>query len=148
MSLSSSSDPRVGSARDNSTSPGLSRVVSGSNSSSIENLLGTLIPVLVFSAVCVILFVILRRKYPRVYAPRSFLNSLEPQYVSTSSPLRSVPETDIVKAREVHRFPRDGLIGFENFIASLPSSFSTTPLWMGISSFASFGWWVSYVWSG
>jgi hypothetical protein len=142
------SDPRVGSARDNSTSPGLSRVISGSNSSSISNLLGTLIPVLVFSSVCVIAFIILRRKYPRVYAPRSFLNSLEPQYVPSSGPACSVPTTDIVKARKVRRFQRDGLTGFENSIASLPSSSSTTPLLMDISSFASFAWWVSYAWSG
>lgn len=80
------SDPRVGSARDNSTSPGLSRVVSGSNTSSVSNLLSTLVPVLIFSAVCLIIFIVLRRKCPRVYSPRSLLKSLEPQYVLSRAP--------------------------------------------------------------
>jgi hypothetical protein len=75
----SGNDPRVGSARDNSTSPKISRLASGTNSSSISDLVATLVPVLVISAVCIIVFVFLRRKCPRVYSPRSFLKSLEPQ---------------------------------------------------------------------
>lgn len=74
-------DPRVGSARDNSTSTGLSRVVSGTNSSSGSDLVATLVPVLIWTALCVIIFIVLRRKCPRVYSPRSILKSLEPQYV-------------------------------------------------------------------
>ncbi|EXJ72393.1 uncharacterized protein A1O5_04897 [Cladophialophora psammophila CBS 110553] len=79
-------DPRVGSARDNSTSPGLSRVVSGSNSSSTSNLVATLVPVLIWAALCIIIFVILRRKCPRVYAPRASLKSLEPHEKSAPLP--------------------------------------------------------------
>src|ERR1700749_4074790 len=84
ISTDGATDPRVGSARDNSTSPGLSRVIAGSNSSSGRNLLATLIPVLLWAIICLIIFIILRRKCPRVYAPRSFLKSLEPQYVIQS----------------------------------------------------------------
>ncbi|KIX96826.1 uncharacterized protein Z520_07546 [Fonsecaea multimorphosa CBS 102226] len=79
-------DPRVGSARDNSTSPGLSRVVSGSNSSSTSDLVATLVPVLIWAALCIIIFVILRRKCPRVYAPRALLKSLEPHEKSAPLP--------------------------------------------------------------
>ncbi|OQV05168.1 hypothetical protein CLAIMM_09952 [Cladophialophora immunda] len=79
-------DPRVGSARDNSTSPGLSRVVSGSNSSSTSNLVATLVPVLIWAALCAIIFVTLRRKCPRVYAPRAILKSLEPHEKSPPLP--------------------------------------------------------------
>ncbi|KAL6243345.1 hypothetical protein RBB50_009897 [Rhinocladiella similis] len=71
-------DPRVGSARDNSTSPGLSRIAQGSNSSSTSDLVATLVPVLILFGVCLIIFVIARRKFHRVYAPRSILRSLEP----------------------------------------------------------------------
>ncbi len=74
-------DPRVGSARDNSSAPGLSRIGSGSNSSSSSSLLSTLVPVLIWAAVCLVVFVVLRRKCPRVYAPRALLKSLDPQYV-------------------------------------------------------------------
>ena len=44
----------------------------------------TLVPVLIYATVCVTIFFVLRRKLPRVYAPRSYLSSLEPQYVSPS----------------------------------------------------------------
>ncbi|ETI23483.1 hypothetical protein G647_05285 [Cladophialophora carrionii CBS 160.54] len=79
-------DPRVGSARDNSTSPGLSRMVAGSNSSSGRNLLATLVPVLIWAAICIIIFIISRRKCPRVYAPRTLLRSLEPHERSPPLP--------------------------------------------------------------
>lgn len=79
------SDPRVGSARDNSTSPGLSRQIAGSNSSSLESLVATLVPVLIWAVLCITIFIVLRRKCPRVYAPRALLKSLEPQYVKGSS---------------------------------------------------------------
>lgn len=74
-------DPRTGSARNNHTSPGLSRIAQGSNSSATSNLVATLVPVLILFGVCLIIFVIARRKFLRVYAPRSILKSLEPQYV-------------------------------------------------------------------
>lgn len=72
-------DPRVGSARDNSTAPGLSRIGSGTNSASVTGLLATIIPVGIWTVVCVLIFIVLRRKCHRVYAPRAVLKSLEPQ---------------------------------------------------------------------
>ncbi|TEY42312.1 hypothetical protein BOTCAL_0395g00060 [Botryotinia calthae] len=84
--LNQSSDPRIGSSRDNSTSPTLAVAGSGSNSSSFSALFSTLIPVGVFAIVCTISFLVLRRKYPRVYAPRTFLSSLEPHERSKELP--------------------------------------------------------------
>ncbi|KEF60534.1 uncharacterized protein A1O9_02095 [Exophiala aquamarina CBS 119918] len=80
------SDPRVGSARDNSTAPGVSRIGSGTNSASVTGLLATLIPVGIWTAICVLIFVVLRRKCHRVYAPRSVLKSLEPHERSAPLP--------------------------------------------------------------
>lgn len=73
------SNPRTGSSRDNSTSPGLSRVISGKNSSSLATLLGTLVPVLVYTVICLAIFLIGRVRCPRVYSPRTFLSSLTDQ---------------------------------------------------------------------
>ncbi|ESZ90243.1 hypothetical protein SBOR_9369 [Sclerotinia borealis F-4128] len=84
--LNQSSDPRVGSSRDNSTSSSLAAAASGSNSSSFSALFSTLVPVGIFAAVCTISFLVLRRKYPRVYAPRTFLSSLEPHERSVELP--------------------------------------------------------------
>lgn len=114
------SDPRVGSARDNSTAAGLSRVGQGSNSSSASSLVATLVPVLIWAAVCITLFLVLRRKCPRVYAPRALLQSLDPQYVP--GPM-SPPTTDLSKAKEVPRFQRDGSTGSRTSIAYLLPSY-------------------------
>ncbi|KAJ8063499.1 hypothetical protein OCU04_007375 [Sclerotinia nivalis] len=84
--LNQSSDPRIGSSRDNSTSSTVTAAASGSNSSSFSALFSTLIPVSVFAAVCTISFLVLRRKYPRVYSPRTFLSSLEPHERSKELP--------------------------------------------------------------
>ncbi|TGO11910.1 hypothetical protein BTUL_0098g00110 [Botrytis tulipae] len=84
--LNQSSDPRVGSSRDNSTSSTLAAAASGSNSSSFSALFSTLIPVCIFAAVCIISFLVLRSKYPRVYSPRTFLSSLDPHERSKELP--------------------------------------------------------------
>ncbi|KAI1623017.1 hypothetical protein EDD37DRAFT_453024 [Exophiala viscosa] len=80
------SDPRVGSARDNSSSTTVTSIGSSSNSSSLSSLYATLLPVLVYTAICIIIFVIGRRKSPRVYAPRSILTSLDPHERSPKLP--------------------------------------------------------------
>ncbi|CAK7221139.1 hypothetical protein SBRCBS47491_004425 [Sporothrix bragantina] len=67
-----SNDPRIGSGRDNSTGGTLSHVTSsGTESSSAASLGSTFIPVLVYSGVCLLIFVVFRRKCQRVYAPRT-----------------------------------------------------------------------------
>jgi calcium permeable stress-gated cation channel len=47
--------------------------------SSASALVSTLAPVLVVAVVWFTLFVFLRRKFPRKYEPRSFVNSLDEQ---------------------------------------------------------------------
>lgn len=81
-----SSDPRVGSARDNSTSTTVTSTGSSTNSSSLSSLWSTLLPVLVYAAICVAIFVTLRRRSPQVYAPRSILSSLDPHDRSPKLP--------------------------------------------------------------
>lgn len=53
----------------------------------MTSLLSTLVPVVVYSAICILIFWFLRRRMPRVYRPRTMLTSLLPQYVA-SPPLR------------------------------------------------------------
>ncbi|KIV91252.1 hypothetical protein PV10_05812 [Exophiala mesophila] len=79
-------DPRVGSARDNETAPGLSRVASGSNSASVSTLLATLAPVAIWTGACLLIFLVLRRFCPRVYSPRTFVSSLKPHERSPALP--------------------------------------------------------------
>ncbi|KAM3081742.1 hypothetical protein ACMFMG_005188 [Clarireedia jacksonii] len=84
--LDPNKDPRIGSSRENSTSSSLFPAATGSNSSSFSSLYSTLIPVTVYAVVCLILFLIFRKKYPRVYAPRTFLSSLDAHERSTELP--------------------------------------------------------------
>jgi hypothetical protein len=75
----------------------------------------TLLPVSIFAIVCFTIFIILRRKFPRVYAPRTILSILDPQYVSYS--LRTdiihvlFQATDRVTVNEVPNCLKDGSIG-------------------------------------
>ncbi|TVY82290.1 Uncharacterized protein LSUE1_G001916 [Lachnellula suecica] len=85
--INTSSDPRVGSARDNSTGTSISRVpTQGTNSSSFATLFTTFIPLAVFAAICIIIFLVLRRKISRAYSPRTFLSSLDVHDRSSSLP--------------------------------------------------------------
>ncbi|KAL0262028.1 hypothetical protein SLS55_003463 [Diplodia seriata] len=79
-------DPRIGSSRDNSSSATVTGISSGSNSASVSALFTTLIPVSIYVGVCLLIFLVLRRKCPRVYAPRTFLSSLHPYERSPSLP--------------------------------------------------------------
>ncbi|OJD38884.1 uncharacterized protein BKCO1_3000220 [Diplodia corticola] len=76
--VNQSDDPRIGSSRDNSSSATVTGISSGSNSASVSALFTTLIPVAIYVGVCLLIFLLLRRKCPRVYAPRTFLSSLHP----------------------------------------------------------------------
>ncbi|KAL1874017.1 hypothetical protein VTK73DRAFT_571 [Phialemonium thermophilum] len=70
--VNQSSDPRIGSGRDNSTGGTLSHVSSaGQDSASLSALGSTFIPVAAYAVVCLILFIFLRTRCPRVYSPRS-----------------------------------------------------------------------------
>lgn len=78
-------DNRVGQGRDNSTQAG---TVSGLNnkSSSLGKLGATFIPIAVALAVCLILFLGLRPRLKRVYAPRCIPALRFPEYVAPNSP--------------------------------------------------------------
>ncbi|KAK0712078.1 hypothetical protein B0H67DRAFT_586939 [Lasiosphaeris hirsuta] len=88
-----SDDPRIGSGRDNSTGGTLSHTgdilpIDGENdSSSLASLGSTFYPVLIYSTICLTVFVVLRRKCSRVYAPRS-LSALR----GTEDPIPQLPD--------------------------------------------------------
>ncbi|KKA30001.1 hypothetical protein TD95_003830 [Thielaviopsis punctulata] len=85
--LLDTSDPRAGSATANATGGTLSKLnPSSKDSSSFSALVSTLVPVLVYSAVCLSIFWILRNKFPRVYSPRTILTSFLPQERSLPLP--------------------------------------------------------------
>jgi calcium permeable stress-gated cation channel len=79
-------DPRVGSARDGEQSPSASRLHGGRNSSSLDTLVATLVPVIVYSSICILIFIALRKRCARVYAPRATLRSLHPSERSVPLP--------------------------------------------------------------
>lgn len=73
-----SDDGRIGSSRDGSTG-GTIVNLGTTNSSSLKSLGSTFIPVLVYSAICFAIFLIFRRKYRRVYAPRTIPSLRTPE---------------------------------------------------------------------
>ena len=81
-------DPRVGSARDNSTGGTLSKVKlpGADDSASLMSLVSTLVPVTIYAVVCLSIFWILRHRCPRVYAPRAILGRFLPQERSAALP--------------------------------------------------------------
>ncbi|GME26533.1 hypothetical protein GTA08_BOTSDO09014 [Neofusicoccum parvum] len=98
--LNQNDDPRVGSSRDGSSSATVTGISSGSNSASISALFTTLIPVAVYVGVCLAVFLLFRRKCPRVYAPRTFLSSLHP-YERTAA----LPDTWFTWVKAFWRVP-------------------------------------------
>ncbi|PVH71300.1 DUF221-domain-containing protein [Cadophora sp. DSE1049] len=80
------SDPRVGSARDNSTAINAKKITEPTNSASFAALFSTLVPVLVYAVICLSLFIVGRKFFPRVYYPRTFLSSLAPHERSKPLP--------------------------------------------------------------
>lgn len=78
-------DSRVGSARDGSSGGTLSHTSLTDKSdvvpSSLSALGSTFLPIAIYSAVCLIIFVVLRRKCHRVYAPRTLSTLRQPEYV-------------------------------------------------------------------
>ncbi|KAB5559526.1 hypothetical protein GE09DRAFT_1220207 [Coniochaeta sp. 2T2.1] len=76
--INESNDPRVGSGRNGSDGGTLSHLSSGTDSASLSALGGTFVPVVIYSAICLSLFLFLRRKCPRVYAARTIPGILLP----------------------------------------------------------------------
>ncbi|KFY69376.1 hypothetical protein V496_00311 [Pseudogymnoascus sp. VKM F-4515 (FW-2607)] len=108
-----SDDPRVGSARNGSTGGTLASATKGTNTSSITGLVATLIPVMVYAAVCMLIFWGCRTRYPRVYSPRTILSSLEsherPKKLPTGwfnwfKPLFKTPDLDVLHKSSIDGF--------------------------------------------
>lgn len=78
-------DPRVGSGREGSDGGTLS-ATNGSKGASLEKLGATFIPIVVYVAVCLIIFFIARRRLHRVYAPRTIPELRAPEAPATRLP--------------------------------------------------------------
>ncbi|CAH0057794.1 unnamed protein product [Clonostachys solani] len=70
--LDQDKDPRVGANRNGSSDQGTLSSLNGSQGSSLSQLGSTFIPVVIYLTVCLLVFIFLRRRVPRVYAPRTF----------------------------------------------------------------------------
>uniref|UniRef100_A0A8H7K322 CSC1/OSCA1-like 7TM region domain-containing protein n=1 Tax=Bionectria ochroleuca TaxID=29856 RepID=A0A8H7K322_BIOOC len=70
--LDQDDDPRVGANRNGSGDQGTLSSLNGSQGSSLSKLGSTFIPVVIYLTVCLLVFIFLRRRVPRVYAPRTF----------------------------------------------------------------------------
>ncbi|CZT13766.1 hypothetical protein WAI453_011646 [Rhynchosporium graminicola] len=79
-------DTRQGSGRDGANSTSGKKFVEPTNTASIAALFATLIPVLVYAVICLSIFVVGRKFFPRVYYPRTFLSSIAPHERSKPLP--------------------------------------------------------------
>jgi hypothetical protein len=79
-------DPRVGSTREDSDGGGTLTANSGSKSESLSKLGSTFIPIAIYIAVCLIIFIVLRRRWHRVYAPRTIPALRAPEPPSPALP--------------------------------------------------------------
>ncbi|KAH8896663.1 DUF221-domain-containing protein [Thozetella sp. PMI_491] len=85
--LSDPNDPRVGSGRDNSSGGTLSHATQSGSDSASANALGiTLAPILIYSAICLAIFIAFRSRNPRVYAPKTLSNVRLPAEASPTLP--------------------------------------------------------------
>ncbi|GKT51158.1 uncharacterized protein ColSpa_11339 [Colletotrichum spaethianum] len=104
--LDGGGDGRVGSARDNSTGGTVSKLqLDDSDSSSLMSLVSTLVPVLIYTAVCLLIFWALRRRSLRVYSPRTILKDffshekcapLPKGWLDWVKPFWAIPDTEIL----------------------------------------------------
>lgn len=78
-------DPRVGSGREGADGGTIS-ATNGSKGASLAKLGSTFIPIAVYVSVCLIIFIIARRKLHRVYAPRTIPQLRAPEAPATRLP--------------------------------------------------------------
>ncbi|KZL83144.1 duf221 domain-containing protein [Colletotrichum incanum] len=112
--LDGEGDGRVGSARDNSTGGTVSKLqLNDSDSSSLMSLVSTLIPVLIYTTVCLLIFWALRRRSLRVYSPRTILRDffsheqsapLPKGWLDWVKPFWAVPDTEILNRSSLDAF--------------------------------------------
>lgn len=131
-----SNDPRVGSGRDNATGGTITHISSsGTNSASWSTLGGTFIPVAVYSAVCLLLFLFLRPRCSRVYAARTIPGLLLPQSVLFSHEHDVAPALTQTTVNSVRPCRQAGSTGLSpSFKRRMPSSSTTVPLMASSSS--------------
>ncbi|KAH8174698.1 hypothetical protein LIA77_06117 [Sarocladium implicatum] len=86
ISLTQDDDERQGSAREDSDGGGTVTTANGNKSSSAAKLGATFIPIAIYVAVCLLLFLVLRRKLKRVYSPRTFQSLRAPLAPSPELP--------------------------------------------------------------
>ncbi|KAK5049115.1 hypothetical protein LTR84_005538 [Exophiala bonariae] len=72
-SVNQSNDQNIGSAR-------------GEDSPSLSGLISTLVPTLLIAIAYFVIFILLRTRFPRQYAPRTYLGSLRPQERTPAAP--------------------------------------------------------------
>lgn len=70
----------MGSGRQDSSGGGTLSAASNNKTSSLSKLGATFIPVVVYLALCLVIFVVLRRRCSRVYAPRTMPSLRAPEY--------------------------------------------------------------------
>ncbi|EGO58484.1 hypothetical protein NEUTE1DRAFT_82913 [Neurospora tetrasperma FGSC 2508] len=85
--INESDDPRIGSGRDGASGGTLSHS-SGDNkdSASLSALGSTFVPVLVYAAICLLIFFTFRRISTRTYAPRTIAQLREPEHPAQTLP--------------------------------------------------------------
>jgi hypothetical protein len=86
LDLSQGDDSRVGSAREDGDGGGTLSTSSASKTSSLAKLGATFIPVSIYLGVCLAVFVVLRPRCRRVYAPRTIEGLQTARYISTALP--------------------------------------------------------------
>ncbi|CAM1504888.1 Fc.00g024790.m01.CDS01 [Cosmosporella sp. VM-42] len=86
IDLNQGEDPRLGSGRNGSDDKGTLSTTSSNKSSSGASLAATFIPVVVYATVCILIFICLRRRCPRVYNPRALPGLRSPHIPSPALP--------------------------------------------------------------
>ncbi|KAK3949556.1 hypothetical protein QBC32DRAFT_326877 [Pseudoneurospora amorphoporcata] len=88
LPINESDDGRVGSARDGSEGGTLSQSVGDHNKdpASLSALGSTFVPVLIYAAICLLIFFACRRTSTRTYAPRTIKQLREPEHAAPKLP--------------------------------------------------------------
>ncbi|KAK3399509.1 hypothetical protein B0T20DRAFT_392525 [Sordaria brevicollis] len=86
--INESEDPRVGSGRDGADGGTVSHSLGGNDEdpASLSALGSTFVPVLIYAAICLLIFFTCRRKCTRTYAPRSIKQLREPEHPAPHLP--------------------------------------------------------------
>jgi len=118
-STNTSNDQNIGSAREGSPS--------------LSGLISTLVPTLIIAGIYFALFILLRSRFPRQYAPRTYLGALRPQERTPAPPNTLFGWIPFMKkVGEMPRLKRSIVPDNNTNISSQTSTFCNTILWMAI----------------